>query len=475
MIARRTFLSSIAGAAAWPSSGAETALAEANASVAQFRERAARDPLRPIYHVTAAARFINDPNGPVWYRGRYHVFFQHLPFWGERRNRNLPMWGHASSPDMVHWRHEPIALAPGPAGYDAGGIASGCCVIHNNVPTIIYTGVGGAQTQCLATSRDGLRTWRKDAANPVIATPPPLEGLGDGFRDPFAWREGEEWRLLVGSSFKGRGGTVLLYRSRDLHHWDFLEPLATGMGEKCIQWECPTFFPVGGGKHVLIVSPLYRDIPGLRGLVQYAVGRYERNRFEPEEWRTVDHGGPTVYYAPNSFECPRGRRILWGWIMAERPPEAGWCHTLSLPRAVTLGEDGTLRFEPLPELAALRGQEVSLDALGLHAEIEAAVELGGAGRVELRTGLNRLVYDAATGKLIFGNKKTDFALARGESALHVRLFLDGCVGEAYVNGRLCFSNVLPANPDATGASLVATHGGAKVKRLRAWKMGAIWG
>ena len=477
------------------------ALTEATASVEQVREKAAQDPLRPIYHVTAAARFINDPNGPVWHAGRYHVFFQHLPLWGEARNRNLPVWGHASSPNMVHWRHEPIALVPGPDSYDARGIASGCCVVSEGVPTIIYTGVGvgGEQTQCLATSHDGLCTWQKDPANPAIDTPPPLEGLGDGFRDPYAWHEGDEWRLLAGSSFKGQDGTVLLYRSADLRHWDFMGPLCSGMGTKCIQWECPTFFPIdkteSNPKHALIVSPLYEDIPGLRGLVQYAVGRYEHNRFEPGDWQTVDHGGPTVYYAPNSFEDPQGRRILWGWIMAERPPEAGWCHCLSLPRIVTLGKDDTLRFEPLPELIALRRDEISMqgvdlkpghelilaDARGPHAEVEAIIDLGAATQIELRLGrsadgssLYSLIYDAPAGKLTFGDKLTDFRLNPGETTLHVRVFLDGIVGEAYVNERLCFSNVLPADPDASGVSLVATGGVAKVEQFAAWKMGSIW-
>jgi beta-fructofuranosidase len=471
------------------------ALADANAAIERATPQAARDPLRPIYHVMAAARFINDPNGPVYFNSEYHVFFQHLPYWSERPDFGRPVWGHAVSTDLVHWRHLPIALAPTPDSYDAEAIASGCCVVDRGTPTIVYTGVGnGKQTQCLATSTDNLCTWHKDPANPVIPERPALEGLEDGFRDPCAWREGDEWRLLAGSGFKGRGGTVLLYRSTDLHHWDFLGPLCTGMGERCFQWECPAFFPLGG-KHVLIVSPLYHDAPGLRGMVEYAVGNYRDNHFEPGQWRPVDLGGPTVFYAPNTFEDPHGRRILWGWIMADRPAESGWSHCLTLPRVLSLTSDGQLGIAPAPELTALRqnehvrsamalepGQEQVLEpAFGLHGEIAAEIDLQEATRVELRLGRSAdgaryvaVAYDASAGRLSFGDKQADFRLTPGEKALNLRLFVDGCIGEAYVNGRACFSNLLPIDPASTGISLIAQGGTARAARVAYWELKRTW-
>jgi len=467
-------------------------LAKANKAVESMVSIAERDSLRPFYHVTAAARFINDPNGPVYFKGEYHIFFQQLPFWGDSIN-NRPVWGHAVSPDLIHWRHLPIALAPTPGTYDAEAIASGCCIIDKGIPTIIYTGVA-PQTQCLAMSNDNLRTWKKDPANPVIPAPPALEGLGDGFRDPFAWREGDNWRLVVGSAFKGIGGTVLLYQSKDLHKWEFLGPLCTGMGERCIQWECPNFFPLGG-KHVLIVSPLYKDIPGLRGLVEYAVGTYKNNRFEPKRWQSIDLGGPTVYYAPNSFEDPKGRRILWGWIMANRPPQAGWCNSLSLPRVVTLASDETLRYKPLPELAVLRydlhshnnlivdqdRESIVETEFGNHYEIMVEVEMGKNSQFELRIGRSKdgqhfipVAYNNMTKRLKFADKETDFQLNPGETKLSIRLFVDGNIGEAYINERACFSNVLSINTVSTGVSVITKGDKVRIKKFFLWKMNSIW-
>jgi beta-fructofuranosidase len=469
-----------------------SALASASASVERTNTIASQDSLRPVYHVTASSRFINDPNGPVYFAGEYHIFFQHLPFWGDSIN-NKPVWGHAASKDMVHWYHLSIALAPIPGTYDSEAIASGSCVIHNGIPTIVYTGVN-PQTQCLAMSYDSLRTWIKDTANPVLSAPPLLQGLREGFRDPFVWREGNKWRMLVGSAFQNIGGTVLLYESADLHNWEFLGPLCEGMGDLCIQWECPAFFQFGN-KQVLIVSPLFSNQPGLRAMVKYSVGDYRDNRFTPGDWKPVDLGGPTVYYAPNCFMDPSGRRILWGWIMADRPPQAGWWGSLSIPRVVTLSADGNLRYEPIPELKKLRfneqlkqnltlgrDQEIIIQpAFGLHYEMLMEVEADKLSQVELRIGRSedgqrfmKLAYDAVKGLLIFGDKEAEFHLNADEKYLTIRLFVDGNIGEAYINGRACFTNVLPFSVNSTGISVLTSGDKARVRNISLWKLNSIW-
>src|SRR5579859_3332895 len=118
----------------------------------------ASDPLRPQYHLLPAHNWMNDPNGPIFFRGRYHMFHQYNPqgaVWG---NMN---WAHATSADMIHWKHEPVALSPTPGGPDRDGVFSGSAVIDRGTPTVIYTGVAPPATDTQATLRDGVHTWRE--------------------------------------------------------------------------------------------------------------------------------------------------------------------------------------------------------------------------------------------------------------------------------------------------------------------------
>jgi beta-fructofuranosidase len=171
----------------------------------------------PNYHIAAVGGWINDPNGLVRFGDRYHVFYQHHPYSPE----GGPMhWGHVSSADLAHWRREPIALAPDQP-YETGCF-SGSAVDDNGTLTLIYTAHNDncpvKETQCVARSTDGGRTFVKSPLNPVIPMYP-AEGAPD-FRDPKVWRQGDRWLLVAGTVHEGRGAAVL-YESRDLERWDY--------------------------------------------------------------------------------------------------------------------------------------------------------------------------------------------------------------------------------------------------------------
>src|SRR5882762_8206315 len=98
----------------------------------------AKDPRRPQFHLLPARNWMNDPNGPIFWKGQYHMFFQYNPnaaVWGDMH------WAHAVSEDMIHWRHLPIALAPTPGWDDADGCFTGSAVDDHGTATILYTGV----------------------------------------------------------------------------------------------------------------------------------------------------------------------------------------------------------------------------------------------------------------------------------------------------------------------------------------------
>jgi beta-fructofuranosidase len=310
---------------------------------------------------------MNDPNGPIYFGGRYHMFHQYNPHgatWGNMH------WAHATSPDMIHWQHQPIALAPTPGGPDSDGVFSGSAVMHQGKVAVIYTAVAPPSSPHDATLRDGAHTWRetqclaiaqdddlriwKRFPEPAIATPPP--GLAvTGFRDPALWREGENWMLILGSGVRGKGGMILLYTSSDLRHWTYLHPLVEGSHSSSPSvnpvdsgemWECPDFFPLGN-KHVLLISTM--------GKVRWKVGTYANQRFTPEKEGIVDWGS---YYAAKTMLDTDRRRILWGWIPETRSDSeliaAGWAGVMSLPRVLSLTPQNELSTDVAPDAEKLR-------------------------------------------------------------------------------------------------------------------------
>ncbi|HLI76244.1 MAG TPA: glycoside hydrolase family 32 protein, partial [Acidobacteriaceae bacterium] len=126
-------------------------------SIEALEAKLARDPRRPQFHLLPKRNWMNDPNAPVYWKGRYHMFFQYNPdgaIWGDMH------WGHAVSPDMVHWKHLPVALAPTPGGPDAEGCFSGTAVIDGDEVAVLYTGVVNAP-ESEATLRDGVHSLRE--------------------------------------------------------------------------------------------------------------------------------------------------------------------------------------------------------------------------------------------------------------------------------------------------------------------------
>ena len=343
-----------------------------------------RDVLRPQYHLLPAANWMNDPNGPIYWNDHYHMFYQYNPqgaVWGDMH------WGHAISTDMVHWKHLPLALSPTPGGPDADGCFTGTSLIHEGKVIILYTGVvavprdqatskGGPQslreTQCMATSTDpDLRTWTKQYT-PVIAEPPPGMQV-NGFRDPSPWRQGDWWYMVLGAGLANRGGVVLLYKSKDLYSWEFVHVLAgrDRDGETRFDpynpwevWECPEFFALDG-KHVLICSTAGRSY------WQSGVLDQKTMQFHPEQAGILDYGS---YYAPKTQLDKSGQRILWGWIQEARPVEiykaAGWAGMMSLPRVLTLDNNGRLKTSVAAQVNSLRGREQSLHVTDDEQNIE---------------------------------------------------------------------------------------------------------
>ena len=441
----------------------------------------AADPLRPQFHLLPARNWMNDPNGPLYYRGRYHMFFQYNPnaaVWGDMH------WAHATSPDMLHWQHLPVALAPTRNGPDADGCFSGSAILHRNVPTILYTGVKTVapaeatlrdathnflETQCLATAQDfDLRAWRKHPA-PVLL--PPRDPKLTGFRDPCVWQEKNLWYMGVGSGQRGAGGQVLLYSSPDLLHWKFLQTLAhgepTGLDtpdpvDAGDMWECPDFFPLDG-KFVLLYSTQRK--------VFWEVGEYDpkEHLFHSQKRGLLDRG---AFYAPKSQLDSQGRRILWGWIPETRPEAefsaAGWAGCMSLPRVLAINADNELTIHVIDEIATLnlsdtswtlnfsvnQSQRSSIDALALDGtalklELVAAQKPFQLALTDGVSPILQITFDpAATGRELQLNDSTVPLPSRKSRDHHLTLFLDASVLECFADNTLALTTRIYKTPQS---------------------------
>uniref|UniRef100_A0A7S3QUF1 beta-fructofuranosidase n=1 Tax=Dunaliella tertiolecta TaxID=3047 RepID=A0A7S3QUF1_DUNTE len=224
---------------------------------------------KPHYHVAPESGWINDPNGPLYFNGTYHIFYQHLPGsaqWGF----NL-VWGHATSQDLVHWQLMDHAIEPTKGSVDNDGCFSGCAAVDTDgTPCLLYSAVrlrGSTaagplppsecdlslpfiETQCIVYADEPykdlrLPNWRKSNV-PLLCLPPAGLKLA-GWRDPYVVgppvRHPERgWTILIGSGIKEQGGTILVYRSWELAKgWKLAGELCCGKKEDGtgIVWECP--------------------------------------------------------------------------------------------------------------------------------------------------------------------------------------------------------------------------------------------
>ena len=315
--------------------------------------------MRQHYHFMAQTGWINDPNGLIYYKGKYHFFYQYNPYYGFW---DYMHWGHAISDDMLHWEYLPLALAPSEFYDDhfRGGCFSGSAIEHDGKLFLMFTGTtnngkGFEQTQCIAYSEDGIH-FEKYEGNPVLTAPDGIPTYQ--FRDPKVWKHDDTYYMVCGAS-RDNKAQALLYRSKDMLHWEFFNVLAESRGEWGYMWECPDFYPMGD-RYVLMFSPMGA---GERTVV-YLVGDfdYETGKFNYHINGEIDWGFD--YYAPQSFLTPDGRRIIVGWANAwdwmpfwkDWGPtyKEGWCGSYNIPREVRMKEDGTLQFIPIKEIESLR-------------------------------------------------------------------------------------------------------------------------
>ena len=472
------------------------------------RKNLACDPYRPAYHYVAPHNFMGDPNGTIFWKGKYHLFYQCNPYAVEDRNMH---WGHAVSQDLIHWTDMPVALAPSAGGADELGCWSGQVIDVYGTPTAVYYGhsSGGKAGINIATSDDDLIEWTKHPENPVL--PQSTEGMEWRAFDPCAWKESDSWYMLCGGRTDELGDTAFLFKSADFVNWEYMNPLYSGKGftEEGEDCAVPDFFQLGD-KYVLSFASHCKG-------AQYYIGSYKEHKFTPEihgrlnfgDFKGLEQGN---FIAPITMAVPDGRRLYIAWMTEgttfKSQQQAGWSGIMSLPRTISISDDGTLAIEPIKELESLRGnvskienieitanKETPLDIGGHCLEIKAIFEPGSADEFgikvccspdgEEQTVISYNVMDktltvdptvASVSEKMIGREQqvAPFELKNSEH-LELGIFIDRSVVEVFANGRQSVGKrIYPSLKSSTGISLFARGGSAKLVKLSHWDMTPIW-
>lgn len=389
------------------------------------------EPHRPVFHFTPPEKWMNDPNGMVWYEGEYHLFYQYYPdstVWG-------PMhWGHAVSKNLVHWEHLPIALYPDSLGL----IFSGSAVVdwnntsglgENGKPPLvaIFTHHNMAaekqqrmpwQYQSIAYSNDKGRTWTKYPGNPVLPNP----GFRD-FRDPkVIWDASrKQWVMVLAV-----GDHAQFWTSADLKKWAHRSDFGKSIGAHGGVWECPDFFPMtiegSQEQHWVLLQSLNPGGPNGGSSTQYFVGSFDGSQFVPDadfmaslkpegnpkaawvDFGRDNYAGVTWSDVPASD----GRRIFMGWMSnwdyAQVVPTATWRSATTLPRALQLRKTAQglrLFSEPVKELETLSSKKTVLETQTLDDNLE----IPGLSPAQLELVLEMMPDPAATLTIELSNSR----------------------------------------------------------------------
>ena len=319
-----------------------------------------REQYRPAYHHTPLYGWMNDPNGMFYKDGIWHLYYQWNPYGSQWENMT---WGHSTSRDLIHWEAQPAALE-----MDwLGSIFSGSCVTNGNDVVAFYTSAGHHQTQSMAVSKDGGRTFEKFGGNPVLTT----SDIPD-FRDPKAfWNEkAKVWNLILAA-----GQEMRIYSSKNLKEWKYESSFGKEYGNHSGVWECPDLFPITyhpspdttETKWVLICN-INPGGPFGGSATQYFIGQFDGRKFTcesmPKVTKWLDYGKD--HYATVSFyNAPEQRRVVLAWMSnwqyANQVPTKQYRSANSIPRDLGLfqfGEETYVSVVPSKEMLALRGEKV---------------------------------------------------------------------------------------------------------------------
>ena len=353
-----------------------------------YRQRVAADQDRLKFHLMPKTGWLNDPNGLCQFNGTYHIYYQYTPF---EPTGELKTWGHYTTKDFIHYEDFGPVVFPD-EDIDAHGVYSGSAFIEDDTIHYFYTGnlkyfdrddydyinSGRGSNTITFTSKDGYEFTKKEL---LMTTDDYPADMSNHVRDPKIFKKNEKYYMVLGARDVEGVGMILLYESTDLKNWTYKNRITTPQ-KFGYMWECPDLFEIDG-EQALSISPqgLEREEYRFQNIYQSGYFLLKEDKINVKEFQEWDMGFD--FYAPQTFEDAKGRRILIGWMGLPDVEEEytnptakdeGWQHCLTIPREITL-HDGRLYQYPVEEMEALRGRCCEIDETQKNIEVWKPFEL----------------------------------------------------------------------------------------------------
>jgi beta-fructofuranosidase len=377
-----------------------------------LEDREEKEDRRPLVHFTPRKGFMNDPNGLVYSKGIWHLYFQ---LSDQQMVAGHPEWGHATSRDLTHWtRHGKAIIAPS----EKVSIFSGCCVIDSHNTSGLFTETtdledrlvavytlhaDGLETQCIAYSNDGGYTFTPYGDNPILDI-----NCAD-FRDPkVIWHEpSNQWIMLVA---KCRQFQIGFYGSPDLKTWQHLSDFEGG-GVRGYQYEMPNLMQVPFDddplhkKWVLLLS-ISPGAPLGGSFTQYFIGDFDGTRFSSLDnyLRTADLGKD--WYAAQTWFSSSDDQVYgigWAsnWQYGQKVPARTYRSAMSLPRKFTLREvslndvTSSLSLIMRPVLPRISQSNGATSNGSSTSELDGSITINGSDQLRIDSVYNKSMKNSA--------------------------------------------------------------------------------
>lgn len=415
--------------------------------------------MRPLYHLTAKKNWINDPNGFIYYKGEYHLFYQYFPYaprWGTMH------WYHVTSKDMVHFEDRDIALFP-TQYFDANGCFSGSAIEIDGKMVIYYTAVRYTKPkpenihsnvsgrdyeacQAMIVSKDGYEFDNFNGKKVIIDVG--AHGDRTDTRDPKVWKMGDTYYMVLVSRYMDEDGKhqgqFLFYTSPNGFDWSFKKAYRKiKLGN---MWECPDVFSTPEGQWMLIFSPENTESEGYPSQARIAPAAFDHETCDLNLLANpnyLDYGKDL--YAPQTTTDKEGKRIYIGWL---RMPVAieGWIGAFCFPRYVQYKNNKiyTPIYKEADELFKNPSQQFDINkASKISLDLKDGNEIHLAG-VKITFNNGTLSVDRSS--VYKKGEKDSGKLVNSIDGLNecqADIYLDGCVLEIYINqGEYVLSNII---------------------------------